>query len=893
MVDNDVIATFKEKCWLAEQTHRPLLIVGNGPSNVMFDRRRIPPNPVVFRINMFMLEQDYLFGSRVDAVFWAIYRRVLQVGLETSLEGDFYRIGSFFYPPYLQSQSLPTYLDSTLAQLDMFQPHFWHWDLFKQYKAFDEFFFNRKHGGLPTSGTHALATGLILGFRDIYVTGLDFYQVSPRLERSARERHFYDDPDYLQPLIAKVHKDVGYEDRSHSENIDKMFFHTLCRTFPDAAIRCAVPESPMADIAPVAPVLVDHFIPDPPDGTKDIARFHDLYRRKLYARSGQIGEVTYTYPGTLSGWAWDTGTPFQASDVEVVGDDGTVIAVTTANTYLDELDKGSVGEATHGFSVNLYEYPKVIEHARLTVRFRGGAELAGSPIHLPDAFTRYYNPRARVAPRKRPVCIVSHHPKSMTVSVGLSVHNVFVRPDSFFTDVDFLWTGADADVIARQVDEAIDKRSAVVVNGIFAFRMNDYAGFEAVSRMARAGLTVFVYWHETSWKTGEFIRANPSWWEKIREFFELPNVRHWSASSQSKQFLMSMLDASFDKVRVVYEAIALPEPPPPRRRASDHISILTAAETTMRKGFDLFIEMANTLAEIDGKPVYFRWHNSDYANLNTLGVHDQSRFHLAGWTDRLAECICAADAVVMTSRDDPQPITPLLALACDVPAFCFDSAGTAEHLPAEFVAHSVEDMILKIERWWRNRSSYPPGYFRNLVATLDDAGFRNRVAIDLFGGGFHQGTAAVWPGARFSIDESILRNEVICRELITANGSYSKQGLHVDLDAVFETSMPAGSVRPATLLLRNSGTRTVPAEVNGLGLQVGWRWILDGAALVLTGGTPVAADLPPSDRGEVIHTLSIPVEAPRMRGDLELEFGLMLSNGFWIGNEKKFAVELL
>lgn len=891
MAVNEQVAGFLDTCWLASQTHRPLLIVGNGPSNVMFDPRRIPPNPVIFRINMFMLEPNYAFGSRADAVFWAIYRRVLQVGLEVSQTQGFYDIGSFFYPPYLQGQSLPLYLENTNRQIQTFQPHFWHWDVFRHYPTFDEYFFNRTHGGLPTSGTHALAMGLILGFKDVYVTGLDFYQVSPKLERSARERHFYDDPDYLKPLIAKVHKDIGYESRSHSENIDKSFFRTLCSTFSDARIYCAVPESPMADLAPVAPVLEQHFVPEMPRGEKDIERFHTLYREALYDKKGQLGEVKWDYPAMLSGWAWDTDKQLQSSEVEVVGDNGTVITSGPASEYMDELDKGSVGEATHGFNINLYNYPQVARQSQLTVRFKDGAELPGSPFRVPESFRRYFNPRARVASRRRPITIVCHHPRSMTVSVGLSVHNVFTRQDSFFTNVDYIWTLASPSTVDRQVDAAIAAGSAVVVNGLFAFRVNDYAGFHAVSRMADAGLPIFVYWHETSWKTEELIRGNPGRWEGMKELFRRPNVQHWVASSQNKQFLMSFLGARFEKVRVVYEAIALADELPPKPRVSDHISLLTAAETTMRKGFDMFIDMSNRLKDIDGRPVYFRWHNSDYADIENLGVKDIDRFQLAGWTSSLAEATRAADAVLMTSRDDPQPITPLLALACDIPAFCFDSAGTAEHLPAEFVAHSVEDMIAKVERWWRNRDQYPPGFFRNLVATLDDAGFRSRVSIDLFGENF-QGTAAVWPGARFSLDPEAYRRELLVRTLTTQDGTYAREQLHVEIEAVCEPELSAGKERQIRVLLRNAGTRTVPACLHGIDLMLAWRWIVDGADIVKMGSMPIPHDLPPQQGGE-LTVLSATVTPPNITGTVILEFGLMLSTGFWIGQEKKISMELL
>ncbi len=338
--------------------------------------------PVIFRVNLFMLESDYRFGQHVDAVFWSIYRRILHSGLQVVMECDSYQINNFFRPPDLMKNSL-AYLQGRdcYSRPSLSQPKFWHWDLFRLIPEFDDFFFNRKHGGLPTTAFQAFATGLILGFRNIFLSGIDFYSPLKITDNSISNRYGHKLPDYLLPLIAKSHKESGYEVNKHSKNIDLLFLEMLRRLYPEANIFCTSKESPLSDYLNVSTFRQDHFEPKSMKSYKNMKIFHETYKRILYKKLGKIGEVQYIN-GKLSGWAWNSNEPYSQQTIEILDDNEEIFLQFAPNQYKHELDMSGIGQAMNGFTSIISNQPKLSHKECLTIRFANGNELYGSPIYL-------------------------------------------------------------------------------------------------------------------------------------------------------------------------------------------------------------------------------------------------------------------------------------------------------------------------------------------------------------------------------------------------------------------------------------------------------------------------------------------------------------------------------
>jgi len=134
-----------------------------------------------------------------------------------------------------------------------------------------------------------------------------------------------------------------------------------------------------------------------------------------------------------------------------------------------------------------------------------------------------------------------------------------------------------------------------------------------------------------------------------------------------------------------YQEMAFDAPARARIRAELGIQehefmILGAGFAHIRKGFDLFMQIARKLLAVRAD-VHFVWTGDIQFVLKTyLGPEmEQAKasghFHHFPFTDRVAEYFSAADVYALTSREDPYPTVVMEALACGVPCVAFDEAG--------------------------------------------------------------------------------------------------------------------------------------------------------------------------------------------------------------------------
>ena len=350
-------------------THRPVLLVGNGPSAHAVDPRRLPPDPVVVRCNAFLFEPDYVFGDRVDGFFWAVARRWLQVAAAVAGARGDYRFGTFFSPVAVAREGLYA-LRGEAAWLDQaLQPRLSHFEILRAHPGIGPWFGphgQRRRRGLPTQGLQALATLLCLGFRDIHVTGLDFYQ-------STRQRYAFAYPAVVREMTAPVHLAPGYEAQFHGIRLDIEFFLALRRHFPDAVIRCLAEDSFFAQLVATSPPAGGR--PPGPARDKDHPGFTAALQTALHAPfagpEGLVGEVAQLGPDRLLVWAWRPEAPALRRPVEIrVG--GATVRTLPAARHLPELELGCIGDAAHGL---------VLSRAALE------AEHGPGPIEFVDALT--------------------------------------------------------------------------------------------------------------------------------------------------------------------------------------------------------------------------------------------------------------------------------------------------------------------------------------------------------------------------------------------------------------------------------------------------------------------------------------------------------------------------
>jgi glycosyltransferase involved in cell wall biosynthesis len=119
--------------------------------------------------------------------------------------------------------------------------------------------------------------------------------------------------------------------------------------------------------------------------------------------------------------------------------------------------------------------------------------------------------------------------------------------------------------------------------------------------------------------------------------------------------------------------------------------VLGCGTVDLRKGTDLFVNLAHTVLRKTDAPVHFVWVGTEYdenllpffarKDLANFGIAD--RVHFVGPQDAPAVFFQASNAFVLTSREDPFPCVVLEAMAAGTPVIAFAEAGGAPEALAE------------------------------------------------------------------------------------------------------------------------------------------------------------------------------------------------------------------
>jgi glycosyltransferase involved in cell wall biosynthesis len=117
--------------------------------------------------------------------------------------------------------------------------------------------------------------------------------------------------------------------------------------------------------------------------------------------------------------------------------------------------------------------------------------------------------------------------------------------------------------------------------------------------------------------------------------------------------------------------------------------VLGVGYADLRKGFDLFLQVWR-LTHTRRSDIHFCWVGGmDPALREWLGdeiaaATATGTLHVAGYRDDVGTFFCAAEALLLTSREDPFPTVALEAMSVGVPVLAFDgSGGIAEFLKEE------------------------------------------------------------------------------------------------------------------------------------------------------------------------------------------------------------------
>jgi len=174
-----------------------------------------------------------------------------------------------------------------------------------------------------------------------------------------------------------------------------------------------------------------------------------------------------------------------------------------------------------------------------------------------------------------------------------------------------------------------------------------------------------------------------------------PFVTHYvAASSATRDNLIARHEVGPDDVTLVYECIPARryraemrdlDSSEARRRlglSADTFVVASCGTLHWRKGPDLFLQLGRALAERTTRPFALLWiggptQGEEYARFRHDAEHLRvaARLHLTGYVDDARRYIAAADAFVLTAREDPFPLACLEAGVLAKPVLCFEGAG--------------------------------------------------------------------------------------------------------------------------------------------------------------------------------------------------------------------------
>lgn len=225
---------------------KPIIIAGNGPSLAQIDYSRLPKDYDVFRCNQFYFEDKYFLGKKIKGVFFNPEVLVDQIFTLHFLEKrKEYKINEIYYQKgydediFIEGKKPETIFPFIKNTYDFLQTL----PIFNKLDKFHRFYFHQ----WPTTGIVMLYTAIAQGYREIYLTGIDFYR------RGGIDYVFNIN---LESNLARKNpcfKNKNYQSSVHSQQLDIQFIQ-LALSVPEIKIYAISPDSALCELLPLAPI---------------------------------------------------------------------------------------------------------------------------------------------------------------------------------------------------------------------------------------------------------------------------------------------------------------------------------------------------------------------------------------------------------------------------------------------------------------------------------------------------------------------------------------------------------------------------------------------------------------------------------------------------------------
>lgn len=240
---------------------RPIVIAGNGPSLSKIDYSRLPKDFEVFRCNQFFLEQQYFLGKKIKGVFYNPFLlkqqyftlHCLKERGEYEVEDVYCNISMGMWDRQTFDKKPRDWESELKYNYPLVKSTYPYLSAMKEFDALFKFYalyYEKRF----TSGIMMLITAIAQGYKEIYLTGIDFY-VGGGVDYAFEVKG-----DTQLNRILPAFNDENFKDSVHNKDVDVSAIK-LAQSLEGIKLYAISPDTPLCEILPLAPVQEgsDHF----------------------------------------------------------------------------------------------------------------------------------------------------------------------------------------------------------------------------------------------------------------------------------------------------------------------------------------------------------------------------------------------------------------------------------------------------------------------------------------------------------------------------------------------------------------------------------------------------------------------------------------------------------
>lgn len=270
----------RQKIDMAKNAKIPALIAGNAPSLAQIDYSRLPLKYDTFRCNQFYFEEKYFVGKDVKVACFADQALFAQIYTAILLNAkDEYQIQSVFLNNKRDfgeenaefEKNMQVLLNSLTQERFINRVYDGKYSHniadFLEWLILNQLYFY-KH---PTTGVLLCAIAVALGYKEIYIAGIDFYRGKRAYAFNSLPQNLLKFDKYMADFIANF-KHTECAEKYHSKDFDLACLEFLDKKY-GAKFYSLCPQSPLSNYIPLAQITNNIFVPQekPKDFIADIA----------------------------------------------------------------------------------------------------------------------------------------------------------------------------------------------------------------------------------------------------------------------------------------------------------------------------------------------------------------------------------------------------------------------------------------------------------------------------------------------------------------------------------------------------------------------------------------------------------------------------------------------